>query len=198
MDTITVNRTKQTTVEFDLRVEGASTEDARSRLIIHCEGFNLMFDCKRDSQSTFITTIPPVSFLDRGTHDCSVEVIINGQLFTPLKGTVIAVDDVSVSVSPKSNSKDENNEEGEEYEEEKASPKSILNYMQNHDAVEEEETVTEHITPIIKTPRKIEKKKKSVVNEKEVKVRQILESMDHPVKKKTRSISLKTLTSTKN
>jgi hypothetical protein len=186
MDTITVNRSKPTEVEFDMRIDGASIDEADAKFVIHCDEFDIRFDCKHTSQYTFAAQIPAITFLQKGVHDCSVEVVVNGQLFKPLKGNATIVDNIKVEVStekPKDKS-----EEAEEIKQvppfdrepkSSLSPFALANYLQNRDVADEHEEVSENV--------------------KDKKVREILKEMQIvPIKKpRTKPRSLKNITESK-
>ena len=188
MNDIIVNRSSESTVEFDIKIDGASVEDATARFFIHTTAYDVSFPCSHNSQGTFSAKIPPIPFVQKGVADCSVEVIVNGQVFKPLSTTVTVVDNVNVSVASTGNKGNETPKtiKGEEDEEESittAQPSSILKFLQTRNAHEEEEVRTESV--------------------KDKKVRNILESMNitTPAKKPARKTStlkeLRTKKSTK-
>ena len=109
MDEITINRSTESVIEFDMTIEGASSDDAEVLFVIHLDQFKISFPCYKESHNTFKSTIPAVPFLDIGINDCSVEVIINGQRFEPFKSSISVMDKVNITVSPIH--KQEDNEE---------------------------------------------------------------------------------------
>jgi hypothetical protein len=138
MNNILINRSKESTVDFDIKIDGASVEDAKSRLVIQCDGYSLSFDCNKTAVTTFSSNIPPVSFLKKGVHDFCIEVIINNQLFVPLKGSVTIVDEVTITASTST----QNNKSTEDEELEVITPFSMNRFLQSRNASEEQEQST--------------------------------------------------------
>ena len=184
MSVTTLNRSTTNHIEFDLTVDGASMEEAKVFFVIHAEGYDISFLCSRSTSSTFTAKIPPVPFLPKGATECSVDVVINGQFFTPLHDDIIIVDDVKVAAKVAGSSKEEH-KEGEE-DEEVAKKNStahdidtnipLITLIQNQDVADES---------VRRTGKVLKETKKS--GTKDSKVYEILESMNiRPAEKQPR------------
>jgi hypothetical protein len=183
MDNITLNRSKQTVVEFDVKIEGASIEEATTKFVLHCTGFMLSVECVKVSPNSFTATIPPIPFIDKGVHDCHIEVVINNQLFTPLNGNVTVVDDVSVAVTPSP-----------------TTPKPVMKTEENEESVEDVQPRSIIQSIMAKHTQTDESVDSTADNKKDHKVREILESLNitpAPKKKTPKTSSLKRLTAAK-
>lgn len=192
MNIITINRSNPTTVEFNMKIDGAAIEDASARFVIHTDEFDISIPCSKISQETFNASVPALPFIETGVLDCTIEVIVAGQVFKPLTGMITIVDNIKVEVSTENKPKQHDKEQVEQEEQtdvvnrvgEPFTPVSEFNitkYLQSRNASEEEEI-----------SESVEKEK-----EKDKKIREILESMNIPVVKKNnkrKSPSLKSLT----
>lgn len=186
MDNFIINRSQPTKVQFEMVVEGTSIENAKTRLIIDCEKYSLFFNCFRTNQRTFVCEIPPIPFIEKSVHEFFIEVIIDQQIFTPLTGTVTVVDDVKIEVASISPTNSETNTENEETEKVKSTQIKTPLIMKNSD----------DIINFLRTRNIAEEDVDPEIKQKDLKVREILESMNLVVKpsKPKRNISLKKLT----
>lgn len=178
MDNFIINRSQPTTVQFEMNVDGASMENVKPRLVIKCEKYSVFFDCFRTNQKTFTCEIPPVPFIEKTVHNFTIEVIIDQQIFTPLSGSVTVVDDVKVEISPVKST--DTNIKNLENEETKATTSTtILN--------------ADNVLKLLQTRNAAEESINPEIKQKELKVREILESMNLVTKPPKKKISLKKL-----
>ena len=141
MDQITINRTTENTIEFDMKIDGASINDADVRFVIELESFSITVPCNNTNQNEFAVEVPVLSFIEPGTYDCHIEVVINGQIFKPLRTEVDVVNNVNVTASlPNTSINTVRGEEGEEISAphvSSSSPSSLLSILQQRNAAEE-------------------------------------------------------------
>lgn len=207
MDTIKINRTKPTNIEFNLKVEGASAEEAKVRFLIHADGFKISISCSQDTSGVFSGVVPVLPFLEKGEYDCSVEVVINNQLFKALKSVISLTDEISVSVSTKSTTEKDQDKSDDEKDTSEDDGKDRLEDEPDSDK-EEEHKEDEEVTPVkVSTPlsalaltkllqtRNAAEEEEINESKKDKKVREILESMNiTPTKPAKKRPSLKTIT----
>ena len=176
MDQITINRTTENTIEFDMKIDGASISDADVRFVIELESFSITVPCNNTQQNEFSVEVPVLSFIEPGTYDCHIEVVINGQIFKPLRTEVDVVNNVDVTASL-SKPSTVHGEEGEEVSTpsvSSSSPSSLLSILQQRNTAEEGV--------------------KPVVGEKDKQVKAILESLNITPKPKKSTTSLAGIT----
>lgn len=85
MQPIKIANSKTSRLSFSMDISGVGEEAApNARFVIVSEGMNLAFPCEQDDDS-WCATIPPLPFLESGTYDCFVEVMVDSFYFRPFK-----------------------------------------------------------------------------------------------------------------
>jgi len=70
---------------FKLSVEGTRAASVKSRFLIESRGFSLFFPAKATSRDEVSVFVPPLqNMLEEGEYDASLEVIVDGKVFTPM------------------------------------------------------------------------------------------------------------------
>lgn len=100
---VSINNTKENTLELDVSVQGLDTEDIRVWFGVRANGMDISFDCKREGEGDKWTcVVPPLPFLERTAYPCSVCIVADGYYFEPLSGTLNVVGSAEVySTAPK-------------------------------------------------------------------------------------------------
>lgn len=88
---VSINHTKENTIEFDLTIEGLEGDSIDVRFHVEAEGMMLTFPCTKGSGNTWKVQIPELPMLKRTAYPYTIEVIADGYYFAPLKGSVNVV-----------------------------------------------------------------------------------------------------------
>jgi len=85
---VSINHTKDNSIEFDLSTEGVGTDTMTVRMIIKMKGISLCFDAKKKAKKgdTWTVKIPPLSMVEKTVYNFSIEVQSDGYVFTPMEG----------------------------------------------------------------------------------------------------------------
>jgi len=96
---------EETTLVFEVEVQGASTKNLKSRFIIETnEGMDLSFDGKLDNTSLSVKMPILALTLEPNTYKCRLEMILEGEKFsTPLETTIDTILPVKTRVGIKGN-----------------------------------------------------------------------------------------------
>lgn len=101
---LTANKSKKTSFEFDLEIQGTNVEDVDITLFVDKSEFVLGFPATHQSGDTWSVTIPSLeSLLELGEHSFYINVIVDDTYcFTPIKDGTIEVIDKDPKINIKS------------------------------------------------------------------------------------------------
>ena len=104
-ETLEINLNRETNFDFELSITGISANDAKVRFGIDLPGFTVQIPCTRGDDKIWSVTVPALeSVAEEGHYGFSIELIVNGYHFSPVKGTakLAPVAEVTGSVPRKS------------------------------------------------------------------------------------------------
>ena len=119
IELLQINLNRETNFDFELTISGISANDAKVRFGLDLPGYTIQIPCTRGDDTTWSVTVPILEgIVEEGHYGFSIELIINGYHFAPVKGTaqLAPVAEVTGTVPRKSvevsvtsiNPKDEN------------------------------------------------------------------------------------------
>lgn len=99
--TVTVHKTTPSTIKFTVNVEGAEALPSKASLVIE----QAIGCCDIAIPATmvdggWVVEIPKMEALTESEYSMRIDVVVNGQYFTPTTGKVIVADDVVEEVAP--------------------------------------------------------------------------------------------------
>ncbi len=100
-----INLNRETNFDFELSITGISANDAKVRFGIDLPGFTVQIPCTRGEDKVWSVTVPALeSVAEEGNYGFSIELIVNGYHFAPVKGTakLAPIAEVTGSVPRKS------------------------------------------------------------------------------------------------
>ncbi len=104
-ETLEINLNRETNFDFELSITGISANDAKVRFGIDLPGFTVQIPCTRGDDKVWSVTVPALEDVaEEGHYSFSIELIVNGYHFSPVKGTakLAPVAEVTGSVPRKS------------------------------------------------------------------------------------------------
>jgi len=190
---ININNTKENALEFEMVIEGLNTSDVECNFVIEASGMELRFDAVLESKddNKWLVKLPKLDILERTAYNCYTEVIAEGQYFTPMKGSINVVGSAEIfSSSPKNltiESDVEKHKEHVKLEEQREEKRKAQSWRQNEKSIaqiaselmENQKFDKENVEKLVE-----DKKAVGVLNEKDAKVRAILEEAGIKPKKK--------------
>lgn len=199
---VSINHTKENTLEFDITSEGVETKDISVRLVVKAKGMDLSFEAKKKEKDTWMVKLPKLPMLDKTTYNMKIEVVADGYYFEPLKGKLNVVGSAELySTEPKNVTLSPDDKKGttKEKKEVKEHRTPSSPYTKNSEKPIEQiarELMEKHNFTPAEVDRKIEQvkeKAEGVDTSKNEKVIAILEEIGiKPKAKAKRSFSLKT------
>lgn len=94
---LTITNEKETEFEFDLAIQGVSTQDAKVRFVLESSSHDMAINCAR-SHNKWVARIPSVH-LDESINSFRLEVIAGGYYFCPTEGSIKIVSSPSVKIA---------------------------------------------------------------------------------------------------
>ena len=88
---VSINNLKENVLEFELTVEGLSTNEFDTKFVIHSADMELAFPCHKDETGKWSVKLPPLPMLERTAYPFHLQVVAEGFHFRPLKGSVNVV-----------------------------------------------------------------------------------------------------------
>lgn len=92
-ETISIVKTRNNELEFDINITGAQKKVPVVRLVIENGGVNYTFDCKNLKGDKWVCAIPAMPQLTKKSYPFRLEVIIDGYFFEPYKKTLNIIPD---------------------------------------------------------------------------------------------------------
>ena len=100
---VTINKTKENIITFDISVQGLKTDDIRVWFSIKAGPIEVNIPCVKQSGDQWEVTIPPLQFIEMTAYPCCVQMVADGYYFEPMTGTVDVVGSHQVYTSNVSN-----------------------------------------------------------------------------------------------
>lgn len=100
-----INLNRETNFDFELSITGISANDAKVRFGLDLPGYTVQIPCTRGNDTVWSVTIPALeNVVEEGNYGFSIELIVDGYHFAPVKGTakLAPVAEVTGSVPRKS------------------------------------------------------------------------------------------------
>lgn len=145
-----INLNKETNFDFELSITGISANSARVRFGIELPAFTLQIPCVRGNDKTWSVTIPKLEdFVEEGQYTFTIELVVDGYYFAPVKGAakiapvaevIGSVPRKSVEVAVTSITPKKPIVRGEEDEKDEETPKKILNSKNKKKSAEKKQT----------------------------------------------------------
>lgn len=85
---ISIVKTRDNQLEFDINITGAQKKEPTVRLVIEHGKVNYTFDCSNLKGDKWVCAIPPLPQLTRKSYPFRLEVIIDGYFFEPYRKTL--------------------------------------------------------------------------------------------------------------
>ena len=85
---ISIVKTRDNELEFDINITGAQKKEPVVRLIIENGKVNYTFDCTNLTGDKWVCAIPPMPQLTKKAYPFRLEVIIDGYFFEPYRKTI--------------------------------------------------------------------------------------------------------------
>lgn len=82
---ISIVKTRDNELEFDINIRGAQRQDPTVRLVIEDPKVNYSFNCSNLKDDKWVVNIPPLPHLTRKEYPFRLEVIIDGYYFEPYR-----------------------------------------------------------------------------------------------------------------
>jgi len=87
-DILQINLNRGTNFEFELSVSGISADSAKVSFGLETTNFTICFPCVRGDDSNWSVSIPSLeNYLDEGNYTYTIELVVDGYHFAPVKGT---------------------------------------------------------------------------------------------------------------
>lgn len=104
-DTVSINNTKENTLEFDLSLQGISPADMEVRFVVEAVGMELAFKCIKQENGKWKVDLPILPILEKTMYQFHFSVIADGYYFEPLRGNINVVGSAELYVSQPKNVK---------------------------------------------------------------------------------------------
>ncbi len=100
-DILQINLNHATNFDFELSVTGISADSAKVTFGLEVTGlFTIQFPCVRGDDGTWSVSIPVLDkYMDEGNYTYTIELIVEGYHFAPVKGTAHVAPAVEVKGS---------------------------------------------------------------------------------------------------
>jgi len=100
-DILQINLNRATNFDFELSVTGISADSAKVTFGLEVTGlFTIHFPCVRGDDGTWSVSIPVLDkYMDEGNYTYTIELIVEGYHFAPVKGTAHVAPAVEVKGS---------------------------------------------------------------------------------------------------
>lgn len=100
-DILQINLNRATNFDFELSVTGISADSAKVTFGLEVTGlFTIQFPCVRGDDGTWSVSIPVLDkYMDEGNYTYTIELIVEGYHFAPVKGTAHVAPAVEVKGS---------------------------------------------------------------------------------------------------
>ena len=86
MQQIDLDLDKENELIFKIVIEGTRSADTRSRLLLESDEYSLVFPTSSEGNGQISVVIPPLEkVIKEGNYNCSLEVIVDDKIFTPIK-----------------------------------------------------------------------------------------------------------------
>jgi len=86
MQQIDLDLDKENELIFKIAIEGTRSADTRSRLLLESDEYSLVFPTSSEGDGQISVVIPPLEkVIKEGSYNCSLEVIVDDKIFTPIK-----------------------------------------------------------------------------------------------------------------
>lgn len=124
---ININHTKENTLEFEMVIEGTTTNEVDCNFVIVAKGMELRFPAAltEGKKDHWTVTLPEMNFLERTAYKCYTEVVAEGQYFKPMQGNVNVVGTAQIYTStPKNKTMESDVEKAEVFEKEEKQRKN--------------------------------------------------------------------------
>jgi len=88
-DILQINLNRGTNFEFELSITGISADSARVTFGLEFPGMcTFQFPCKRGDDGSWSVSIPSLDkYMDEGNYSYTIELVVDGYHFAPVKGT---------------------------------------------------------------------------------------------------------------
>ena len=90
-ETISIVKTRDNELEFDINIRGAQKQNPVVRLVIEDRKIHYSFECNNTDGDKWIVAIPPLPQLTRKAYPFRLEVIIDGYFFEPYRKTMSVI-----------------------------------------------------------------------------------------------------------
>lgn len=212
-NTVSINHTKDNTLEFELSMEGVDTKDIDVRFVVESKGMDLNFAAKKKKGDVWAVKLPRLPMLEKTAYKFHIEVITDGYFFKPFEGNLNVVGSAELySTKPKNVTLEPNKEEKpvedaaekeekKKKEEKKVEEKKVVEEAQRNRTRSREKSIEQIARELMEqqnySPKKIEDKVKEVkeaeaqapvtnANRKDQQILTILEEVGIKTKRKGR------------
>ena len=90
-ESISIVKTRDNELEFDINITGAQKKKPVVRLVIEAPKVHYSFECSNIDGDKWIVGIPPLPHLTRKSYPFRLEVIIDGYFFEPYRKTMSVI-----------------------------------------------------------------------------------------------------------
>ena len=90
-ESISIVKTRDNELEFDINIRGAQKQNPVVRLVIEDRKVHYSFACNNTDGDKWIVAIPPLPQLTRKAYPFRLEVIIDGYFFEPYRKTMSVI-----------------------------------------------------------------------------------------------------------
>jgi len=90
-ESISIVKTRDNELEFDINITGAQKKEPVVRLVIEDRKVHYSFDCTNPDGDKWLVGIPPLPQLTRKAYPFRLEVIIDGYFFEPYRKTMSVI-----------------------------------------------------------------------------------------------------------
>ena len=90
-ESISIVKTRDNELEFDINITGAQKKEPVVRLVIEDRKVHYSFDCTNPDGDKWLVAIPPLPQLTRKAYPFRLEVIIDGYFFEPYRKTMSVI-----------------------------------------------------------------------------------------------------------
>ena len=195
---ININHTKENTLEFEMVIEGTTTNEVDCNFVIVAKDMELRFPAAltEGKKDHWTVTLPEMGFLERTAYKCYTEVVAEGQYFKPMQGNVNVVGTAQIYTStPKNKTIESDTQKAKvvkEQERKRETKRKQESWRQSEKSISQiaEELMEQEKYDKANIDRKVAKKKEvkeAVDADKDAKVRAILKESGFESKKKKKS-----------
>lgn len=104
-DMVSINNTKENTLEFDLSLQGISPADMEVRFVVEAVGMEIAFKCVKQENGKWKVDLPILPILEKTMYQFHFSIIADGYYFEPLRGSINVVGSAELYVSQPKNIK---------------------------------------------------------------------------------------------